>query len=426
MTLDVSRLEITVDEQDRWRRRINVTVPADFVRDEELRAARNLASRANLKGFRKGRVPARMIEGRFKGALRQEALDRLIGDAYRQALQARELRPISEGQIEDVKYEPEADLSFSVAFDVEPTVELEKLGGFVIERPAPKVEDQHVDDVLDRIREQAGVWKPAEEGAPTDKDMVSVHIVRLADVDEGDEEGRDYDFVLGQGDAIPDIEDAIRTLEPGQTGDFDVAFPDDFPDESRRGHSERIRITLNARKEMELPELDDDLAKQVGDFETLDQLKAEVRADLEKDGEQQAESVVRGRILDALLEANPFEVPGSMIDRYADSLIGEQKEGIDPERLREVRERIRPEAERVVQRILLIERVAELQGLAATEDDLDARIEEIAGQNDTEPAKVYAQLQKSGRLEALERELTERKVFDFLKSQSEIIEAPKA
>ena len=423
MTLDASRLEITVDEQARWRRRMNVTVPADFVREEEKRAARNLASRANLKGFRKGKVPTRMIEGRFKGALRQEALDRLIGDAYRSALRARELRPISEGQIEDVRYEPEADLTFSVAFDVEPSVQLEKLGGFVVERPGPTVEDQHVDDVLDRIREQAGVWKPVDEGTPTDKDMVSVSIARLSGEEDEEPEARDYDFTLGQGDAIPDIEDAIRTLEPGQTGDFDVSFPDDFPDESRRGHSERVRITLKARKELELPDLDDDLARQVGDFETLDQLKQQIRDDLLEDAEKQAESVVRGRLLDALLEANPFEVPVSMIDRYADSLIGDQKDGIDPERLAEIRERLRPEAERVVQRILLIERVAETRSLAATEDEIDARVEEIAEKNDTDPSKVYAQLQKSGRLEALERELTERKVFDFLKSQSEIIEA---
>jgi trigger factor len=365
-----------------------------------------------------------MIEGRFKGTLRQEALDRLIGDAYRQALRAQELRPISEGQIEDVRYEPEADLTFSVTFEVEPKVELEKLGGFVVERPTPTIEDQHVDDVLERIREQAGVWKPVEEGTPTDKDQVSVSIARLSG-EEGDEpEARDYDIVLGQGDAIPAIEDAIRTLEPGQTADFDVAFPDDFPDESRRGHSERVRITLSARKEMELPDLDDDLARQVGEFGTLEELKAQIREDLLEDAEKQAESVVRGRLLDALLEANPFEVPVSMIDGYADSLIGDQKDGIDPERLAEVRERLRPEAERVVQRILLIEQVADSQSLRATEDEIDARVEDIAEKNDTDPSKVYAELQKSGRLEALERELTERKVFDFLQSQSEIIEAP--
>src|SRR6056297_3624954 len=197
MTLDASRLEITVDEQAHWRRRLNVTVPADFVREEEHRAARNLAARANLKGFRRGRVPTRMIEGRFKGALRQEALDKLIGDAYREALASQSLRPISEGEIEDVHYEPESDLKFSVAFDVEPVVTVDNLGGFVVERPIPVVKEEHVEEVFDRTREQAGVLRPAEGGTPTDKDMVSVHIMRLTDEGEGTDEGRAYDFTLG-------------------------------------------------------------------------------------------------------------------------------------------------------------------------------------------------------------------------------------
>jgi trigger factor len=123
-----------------------------------------------------------------------------------------------------------------------------------------------------------------------------------------------------------------------------------------------------------------------------------------------------------LLDANPFEVPASMVDRYADGVIGEQP-NLDPERLEEIRASIRVEAERAVKRILIIEKVADTQGLAATEDDIDARVEEIAEANASTAAKVYASLQKAGRLEMLERELTERKVFDFLKEQSEIIDS---
>ena len=124
MAIDASRLQVSVQEQERWRRRMSITVPAAIVQEEEQKAARQLASRAKLKGFRKGRVPTKMIANRFSGALRQEALDKLIGDAYRQALAVEQLRPISEGQIEDVKYEPEQDLSFHVAFDVQPIIEL--------------------------------------------------------------------------------------------------------------------------------------------------------------------------------------------------------------------------------------------------------------------------------------------------------------
>ena len=420
MAVDVSNLQISVTEHERWRRSMSVTVPASVIQEEEQNAARQLAGRARLKGFRKGRVPTKLIEQRFGGSLKKETLDKLISDAYRSALAAQELRPISEGDIEEVNYEPDQDLVFSIAFDVQPVVELSTLSGFVLERPAAEVNDEHVDQVLERVREQHGAWKPVEEGKPVDTDLVSVRIAKI----EGEEvdEGKEYEFTLGQGDALPDIENGIKTLDINEVGEFDVSFPDDFPDESRRGDTERIQVTVLARKERELPALDDELAKQVGEFETVEELKARVQEDLAKDAEQQAESVVRGRLLDMVLDANPFEVPKSMVDRYADGVIGEQQE-MDEERKAEVRESIRPEAERAVKRILIVEEVATSQSLTATDDDIDARVEEIAEANNRTPAQVYAGLQKSGRLEMLEREITETRVFDYLKEQSEITDA---
>jgi trigger factor len=424
MPLDASRLQVSVQEQERWRRRMSVTVPAAVVQEEERRAAKQLASRASLKGFRKGHVPTRVIESRFGGALRKEALDKLIGDAYRHALATEQLRPISEGEIEDVRYEPEQDLVFHVAFDVQPVIELGRLGGFVVERPVPEVKEEHVQAVLQRIREQNGAWRPVEEGHPGDGDLVAVKILRLdgAPTTAGgasDGEERDYDFVLGQGDAIADIETSIKTLEPGGAGEFTITFPTDLPDEARRGASERVRITLVSRRTLELPPLDDDLAKSVGDFESLAELTAKVREDMEKEAEQRADAAVRSRLLDFLLDANPFEVPASMVDRYVDSFLGDSKD-VPRDRLEEARQQIRPEAERAVKRILLLDRVAEMRSLAATDDDIDARVEEIAAANDTTPAKVYASMQKAGRLESLERELTEKRVFEFLMEQSEI------
>ena len=398
---------------------MSVTVPASVVQQEERRAAKRLASRARLKGFRKGRVPTKVIESRFGGTLRKEALDKLVDEAYRTALAAQDLTPISEGEILELSYEPEQDLVFSISFDVQPRIEVARLGGFAIERPVAEVNDEHVDKVLARIQEQNGAWKPAEEGQPEDLDLVSVLIKKLDG--EAADEGKEYEFLLGQGDALPDIETAIKSLEAGTSGEFDVSFPEDFPDEGRRGDRERVHITLVARKIQELPELDDDLAKQVGDFETLDDLKTRVREDLDKEAAEEVENVLRGRLLDMLLNANPFEVPASMVDRYVSGVIGDQP-NLDPTRLEEIRASISVEAERAVKRILIIEKIAETQGLAATEDDIDTRVEEIAKTNESTAAKVYASLQKAGRLEMLERELTERKVFDFLKEQSEIID----
>ena len=147
-----------------------------------------------------------------------------------------------------------------------------------------------------------------------------------------------------------------------------------------------------------------------------------VMEDLGKEAEQQAEGAVRGRLLDYILEANPFEVPASMVDRYLDSIIGKPKD-VDQEALARAREQLRGEGERAVRRILVMEQLGENHGLKASEDEVDARVEEIAQANSTDVSKVYAQLQKSGRLEQIERELTEKKIFEFLKEQSTIQDA---
>ena len=421
MNLDASHLKISLDEQDSWRRVMNVTIPASIVQEEERSAAKQLASRARLKGFRKGRVPTKVIENRFGGTLRQEALDKLIGSAYKQALASKELRPISEGELEDLQYKPEEDLTFRIAFDVEPVIEVGRLSGFVVERPVVKIEKEQVDEVLARIQEQNGVWQPLEEGKPVEKNLVSVTITRIDEKLESSDESREYDLVIGSGDAIPDIEASICTLQVGETGDFDISFPDDFPDESRRGESERIRIALTARRQMDLPPLDDDLAKQVGEFETLEELKSKVLKDMEAEAGQQADSTARSRLMDMLIEANPFDVPTSMVRRYSDGIMGDTSQ-IPEERLTEFRDQIRPEAERAVKRILLIEEIAKAHSLEASEEEIDDRVEEIAEANKTDAAKVYAELQKAGRIETLERELTEKAVFDFLFEQSEITE----
>jgi trigger factor len=413
MTIEASRLRIDLQEKERWRRTLNVTVPAELVREERERAAEKLAKRIKLPGFRAGRIPASVVEKRFGPALNQEMLDRVIQEAYREALRVESLRPISEGEVEKVDYHPEQDLSFSISFDVQPVIELGRLGGFVIKRPRVTAGDEELARVIERLRKQGGAWRPVDSGNPQAGDRVGVTVTRL----EGDaeREGKSYDLVLGEGDAIADVEQAIASLEPGQTGEFEIPVHDD-----REGDSvQRLRIALRDRRVLDLPDLDDAFARSLGDFQDVEALKTRVREDLEREAQQQAEAGLRSRLLDQVVDANPFDVPGSMVSRYVDSVLGETK-GADPERLAQVKEQLRPEAEGAVRRALILERVAEQQQLRATEAELDERVEQMAARTGSSAAEVYARLQKSGRLEQMEREITEQKVFDFLKEKSRI------
>ena len=419
MAIEGAQLHISVEEGERWRRTMSVTVPSAVVSSERVRLTGELAARLKLPGFRKGRVPASVVEKPFGDSLSREALDKLIGSAYREALSQEELSPISEGEVGNVQYEPDQDLTFSISFDVRPEIELSRLGGFKVERPPIDGLDDKLDQVLARLREERGTWQPLEEGRPEDGELVAVEIQRLDEGEAG--EAQPYQLVLGQGDAIPDIEEAIKSLEVKASAKFVVRFPDDFSNEERRGQEEHLLVKLDTRQCLELPELDADFAKSLGEFDNVDDLKTKIREDLEKEAEEQADAVVRGKLLDAILDANPFTVPVSMVDRYVESVLGDP-EGVAPEKLVEAKEQISPQAEHAVKRILAIDRLSEIQDLRATEEELDGRIEEIAEKSGDTPAKIYANLQKSERLEALEREITERKVFDFLKEQSEVIE----
>jgi len=418
MASDPSNLSIDLEEQDAWRRRLTVTVPAGSVQTERGKIIQKLGGRLKLPGFRKGKIPTQVVEQRFGPAVDQELLDKVIGDAYRQALQIEALEPISEGHVEDVNYKPREELTFSISFDIQPVINLERLGGFSITRPKIEVAEEDITRVLDRLRDQAGVWKPVEDGKPEEGNLATLEIQRLEDGEPAGE-GRPYEIVLGDGEAIPEVEDAVRTLAVGETGEFTVTFPEDFPDADRRGEKQHLRISLQSRKEKELPELTDEFAASLGDFEDLPALKTRVQEDLEREAEDQAESMVRSQLVEGLVEANPFQIPRSMAERYMESVLGDTSK-LDPEVVAQTQERLRPEAEKAVKRILLVDRVSELQGLKATEDELDDRIQEIADKNDAKPAQVYANLQKAGNLEALEREITERKVFDFLKGESTI------
>jgi trigger factor len=426
MAIEGTQLQISVEEGERWRRTMSVTVPSSVVRSERLRLTGELAARVKLPGFRKGHVPSSVVEKRFGDSLSREALDKLIGAAYKEALSQQELNPISEGEVGNVQYEPDRDLTFSISFDVRPEIELTRTGGFKVERPPIEGVDDRLEQVLGQLRKESGTWQPLDEGHPEDGNLVGVEIQRMEDGEAGEDgkagEVQPYELVLGRGDAIPDIEEAIKSLEVDGSGEFVVRFPDDFPNEERRGQEEHLLIRLDSRQHLEVPELDAEFAKSLGEFESLKDLNERIRADLEKEAEEQAESVVRGKLLDAILDANPFTVPVSMVDRYVESVLG-NPEGVSSEKLVEAKEQLSPQAEHTVKRILAIDRLSEILELRATEEELDDRIEKIAKKSGDTPAKIYANLQKSERLEALEREITERKVFDFLKEQSEITEA---
>ena len=416
---ETSGVGVKVTEGERCLRTLDVTVPVAFVDVERAAVARKYASRLKMKGFRKGRVPAGVIDKRFGRAIEEEAVERAIRKACDEATASAELKPVSDVEVTDVRFAPGDPLTFKAAFEARPAVPLGRLGGFRVERPRAEVPEGAVDRIVERLRVERAVWRTAGNGRPEPGDAVTVLTTRL-DGDGG--ESRQYDLVLGDGQALPDVEEAIMSLTAGEEGEFDVSFPEDFADESRRGARHRVRIALLSRRVPELPEVDDAFARAVGEFENAEQMRVRIGEDLEREARSRAEGEVNERLMRMVVEANPFEVPESMVERYADAVIGDA-EGLDPEKLNGVRGKLRAASEFAVKRDLLAGRIADEHDLHATPAEVDAHVEALAREAGERAGRVRARLRRSGGLRSLERRLMEAKLFRFLRRRSEIAEA---
>jgi trigger factor len=412
-------ITITPTEQRGVSRRLRITVPADAVAEFEEQAARKYATQVRLPGFRPGKAPPTMVRRKFAEAIRQEAVEQAVNEAFRAAVERESLQLAAQPHVHGLKAEPGQALEFELHCEVRPEVTLARVAGFPIRRRDTTVTEAQVDEQLERLREQKADWTPVAE-RPAPGDMVTVQLA-TADADGTLPEAREYRLVLGGGQAIAGIEELIMEAAPGDTVERPVRWPDDFPDEAQRGVTKLARATLTDVKRKALPALDDAFARELGDFDDLAALRAAVRADMESHATREADAEVRAQLIDAILEANPFEVPEAWVRQLVEGYA--KMYGIPEGERSRFAEEFRGMAERQVRRDVVIDTLAEREGLAAGSAEVDARIEALAKARNADPGQVYAQLQKAGRLQELERELTEERVFAWLLERNPVTAA---
>jgi trigger factor len=287
-----------------------------------------------------------------------------------------------------------------------------------VERREAAVADAAVEEQLARIQEEKSAWIPVEGSKPLPGQMVRVEVVTIEDGVAGP--SQPHDLVLGENQTIPELEEQIMSLLPGETTDAAVRFPDDHPDESRRGQTRQLRITLHEVKQQELPPLDDALAREVGDFENLEALRSAVRQDLEREAAREADADVRRSLISQVVEANNIKAPDSLVHRLMHGYAEMYK--VPEEQLPVFEQQFHQIAETQVKRDLALDALVEAHGLRATEAELDERINTMAGARGVSASQIYASLEKSKRLGELERAITEEKAFNFLLKQSTVEE----
>lgn len=415
----MSSITVTKTAEDAASKALRVTIPVERVQEATDKAVRQYTQRARLPGFRQGKAPEAVVRRKFSNEIRQWVLEEVIREGWEEAKTSESLKPIADPSVRNLKYEEGQPVEFELVVEVRPELALGRVGGFTLNRAVAPVTAEMVTEQLGRLREQRATWLPLEGVKPAPGQMARVDV---APIEAGQaKEAQPYTLVLGDGQAIPELEEKIMTLLPGETVDTEVRFPDDHPDQERRGKARTVRLTLHEVKRQELPALDDALAREVGDFETLDALTAGVKADLETAAVREADASVREQLVQQLIEANNVEAPRSMVDRMLHSLL--HAYGVPHEKQEQFNTEFAPIAAQQVKRELLLSSIAEREGLKATEADLDARIAKIAAQRNATPAQIYASLEQAKRLAELTRSITEEKVFDFLLPQSTVTEA---
>ncbi len=417
-------MKVAMEAVDSVRRRLAVEVPEGEVTQEIERAYSHLSRTAKVRGFRPGRAPRAMLERMFGDQVRSEVFGKLVQSSFREALREQNIEPVGEPEIVTERAEAGAPLRYSVTVEVKPSVEATGYSGLEAERPLRRVEDADVERVLQNLRESLAQLHPiTDRMAAQVGDIATIdYAVRSAEriVGQGENQLRPVGAVE-PGDAIGD---ALDGMEVGQTRDFTVeppAEPEGGEEAARPPLAYHVVLKALARKE--LPPLDDEFAKDHGDCDTLDELRRRVRAQLEAAAVADADGVVRGKLLDQIVNQHDFEVPRALIEQRAASLLEELFDRMGPrrptaEREAALRTQLRAEVEararHQVKASLLLEAIARQERLEVDDADVEAQITALAERAGNSRERVRALYQDPAMRANIKARLLQNRALDMV------------
>ena len=421
-----------------------VEIPSTVVDAEIDKVSRDYSKAARIPGFRPGKVPTKVVKQRFRDQILHDVAHGLIPRAVDEALRERGVEPVDTPDIKDVVVEEGQPLKFTASFETVPPIEPGDYATLAVHRKTAEVDDAAVEQALSQLRERSARYEPVEDRGVETGDSVLMDLVRTAQkkVEEplivipgqerpqAEAETDKHDNVtvdIGGPANPPGFDEALIGLSAGEQKTFDVTYPDDYTIPELAGTTVRYDVSVKAIRKRVVPDLDDEFAKDLGEFESLDALKARVRGDLEHEASHEADREVRAELLKQLSSRVEFEVPASLLDREIDRRVEEfvrrlMEQQIDPMKTNinweEFRERQKDAAAESVKSALVLDEIARRENIAVGDEELDAEIGRYAERTGRTAAAVRARLEKEGGLSRLSTGLRREKTMSFLLSRA--------
>lgn len=424
-------MDVSVEEINPVKKKLIVEIPVDLVSKEIDSAYEALKKKAKIKGFRPGKAPRSILEMYFKDYVKTEVIQRLIENTYEKAISEKNLQPVSPPLIDPGKLEGGKSFQYSAIIEVKPEFQLEGYLGLKLKQKKEPVREEDIEQRLNNLQNLHANLKTIEEDRLIkDGDYV---IIDYEAKESGKplEDGRAINFSveIGKGQFFLELEQKLIGMKIGEERDIEVSIPKDYGYKNWAGKTISFNVKIKEIKEKVLPPLDDEFAKDVGGYSTLEELKARIREDMERERELEWKQKLREEIIDQLIENNKFEVPETMIERQARSLASSMKVRINAQGLTlkdmnitedELVKEFGEVAKRQVRMFLILERIAQKEGLNVSEEEIEERIRDISERVNQKFEVMKRYYEKNDLIPELKNEILIEKTLNFLLEKAEI------
>ncbi|MCK9363300.1 MAG: trigger factor [Syntrophales bacterium] len=424
-------VEPKIDDVSSVKKRISFEIPWDDVKHELDKVYQKAGKTARIKGFRPGKIPRNIMEKYYRQDVEVDAISNLVNRYYWETIQKHNIAAVSQPQIEQEGIEQEKNFTFTATVDVEPQIEPVGYTGLELEKQTPVVNDDELEANMQQMRQMFAVLENVEEerGVQTG-DFVTIGFEgALAGEKLPELKAENHLLEIGSGSFIPGFEEQLIDSPKGATKNIEVTFPADYQAPRLAGKNVQFAVAIKDIRVRRLPDLDDKFIKNFGKYTSLDELRADVRKRAEEEKKKRLDAAFVKQIGDKLLENNIFEAPEAFIEQQVYYMVSDAhsrmvSEGMDPKKAEELaanlRAPFRDEAAKIVKTTILLDKIAQKEAIAATDEELEARIREFALQRSQDYETFRKSLEKDNLVENIRGELINRKTYEFIESKANI------